>query len=104
MVLIRLNRDEIPKKARHVSLDAFVEFTSKGCTGCVVPQIYPRMSEIRLTRAMCERQALSESTDLAAILDRLAAQLRDHVMEIRNRDLALILRYQHWCESGGITK
>jgi hypothetical protein len=103
-ILIRLNRDELPRQARHLYLDAFVEFISDGKKLSVVPQIYPRMSEKRLFEVMGKRQELFQKEGLSAVLGKLAEQLRSYVDEIQKVKPEVIRDYQQWYESGGNRK
>lgn len=95
-VLVHIANEDIPRRARYVYLDSFVEFSSSGAEKSIVAQIYPRMSESGMLRAMRDREDLFEKTTLSNVLCLLAEKLRRHFDEVVYPSADMVLRYHDW--------
>jgi hypothetical protein len=97
-VLIHLKRDDLPRSARYVYLESFVEYVSGGSERPIVAQIYPRMSEDAMTDAIKGREQTFERQQLPEVLAELSAKLRQYLGRILDASSDEIQFYHRWLE------
>jgi len=93
-VSIYLRRDELPRHARSVYLEPWIEFQSEGRTRPLVPPFYPASS--RFKPIMDERKHAFEMLQLSGIMGQLATKLREHIESVVKATEQEVLRYQDW--------
>jgi hypothetical protein len=99
-VLIRLEREDLPRPDRYVYLEPFVEFFTKGSSTAIVPQVYLGMSESKIQTVMSHREGLFKG-GLAGVLKAVADKLHNHLDDIRTASAADIRCYHEWMRSRG---
>ena len=101
MVLIHLNRESLPRRARHVYLESFVEYLTGGAETAIVPQVYYGMSDESLLNLMRRRKELFASNEFSQLLTLLSSKLHKHIEGIRNASDDVVGGYHQWMEAMG---
>ncbi len=96
IILIHLANEDIPRKVRYIYLESFIEFSSNGVERSIVAQIYPRMSQAGILRAMRERDDLFREITLPGVIDFLSEKLRRHYDEIISPSPEKVIKYHEW--------
>lgn len=96
IVLIHLADEGIPRGIRYLYLDSFIEFSSDGVEKGVVAQIYPRMSQAGILKAMRERSALFREITFPGVVDLLSESLRRHYDEVVSPSPGEVVKYHEW--------